>query len=48
MKIKVVTIQMNSLSSDYEGNLSRAEGHIKDAISKKSKEEERQLSSDLQ
>jgi predicted amidohydrolase len=37
MKIKVATVQMKSLNNDYEGNLSRAEGHIKDAISQEAK-----------
>jgi predicted amidohydrolase len=37
MKVKVATVQMKSLNNDYEGNLSRAEGHIKDAISREAK-----------
>lgn len=37
MKIRVATVQMKSLNNDYEGNLSRAEGHINDAINKEAK-----------
>jgi predicted amidohydrolase len=37
MEIKIATVQMKSLNNDYEGNLSRAEGHIKDAISREAK-----------
>jgi len=37
VKIKVATVQMKSLNNDYEGNLSRAEGHIKDAVSREAK-----------
>lgn len=37
MRIKVATVQMNSLNNDYEGNLSRAEGHINDAVDKEAK-----------
>jgi predicted amidohydrolase len=37
VKIKVATVQMNSLNNDYDGNLSRAEDHIKDAVSKEAK-----------
>jgi predicted amidohydrolase len=37
MKIRVATVQMESLNNDYEGNLSRAERHINDAVSKGAK-----------
>jgi predicted amidohydrolase len=37
MEIKIATVQMKSLNNDYEGNLSRAEGHIKNAISREAK-----------
>jgi len=37
MKIRVATVQMESLNNDYEGNLSRAERHINDGVSKAAK-----------
>ena len=37
MRIKVATVQMNSLNNDYEGNVSRAEGHINEAVDKEAK-----------
>ncbi len=37
MKIRVATIQMKSLNDDYEGNLSRAEEHINDALNREAK-----------
>ena len=37
MKIKIATVQMTSFNNDYDGNLLRAEAHIKDAISQEAK-----------
>ena len=37
MTIKVASVQMVSFNNDYEGNLSRGESHIDDAVNKGAK-----------